>query len=234
MKHLSSFFLGILLCSLLPLYADDIPMDAMREFRNQHGQRINASVVSVEGNQVTLRRTGDNLISLPIDSLNQRDQEFIQNWHIAYLIREFLRTEVSPRDNTQRFRDDPAREGQQIFSSYQLRMSNRNPLAIGRFKIIYKTYYLADDPHSNTTVKELKHERLETEISGISGNSTFLFSTQPLLIRDYRTSSPAHFVGTDRNTVNDELLGVKIIFQSGDFRPVVIKEPANLPDLLPQ
>lgn len=65
----------VLLCLTINLYAQTTPPN-LRDWRNQQGRSIRASLVAVEGNNVILRRENGSLVEVPLTLLSAEDQAF--------------------------------------------------------------------------------------------------------------------------------------------------------------
>ncbi|MCH8474404.1 MAG: hypothetical protein LAT55_04155 [Opitutales bacterium] len=199
--------------------------EATKEFRNQHGQRFKASVVSVEDDMVTLRRSGDNLIRTPISSLRESDQQFVNDWHRAYLIENHLRVTVSDRERSQSMNDDAFRDGQTILHGYQILLQNRGSVRIQAVPIRYRVYYYVDRGEG---VRELLYEEFTDKIEEVNPRSRFLYSSNSVLIREYSPSEGTLMVGHEGPEVRDEVAGIVLHFEPGDFRLERIIHPESL------
>ena len=52
----------------------------LRVFTNKSGTTIKARVVSVSGNKVSLIRHDDRKFIVPVDSLSEEDQAYLEKW----------------------------------------------------------------------------------------------------------------------------------------------------------
>ena len=74
-----SFFLILASGFLLELMAPAAARAAPRTWTNSQGSRINGELVSVGEGKASIK-VGTRIYLVPMESLTQRDQEFIQNW----------------------------------------------------------------------------------------------------------------------------------------------------------
>ncbi|MCC5790873.1 MAG: hypothetical protein JJT75_14685 [Opitutales bacterium] len=201
--------------------------EATREFRNQHGQRFNASVVSVEGDMVTLRRSGDNLLRTPISSLRESDQQFVNDWHRAYLIANHLQTSFSDSERRQSLNDDIFRDGQTVLWGYQILFENRGSVAIHEVPIRYRVYYHVDHGGGRS---ELSYEEFTDTVEEVNARSRFLYSSNAVLLRQFGPTEGTLLVGHEGLEVRDEIAGIVLYFEPGDFRLDPVFNPGSLAD----
>ena len=67
-------------CSLQVEEGDELPQEPLRTFTNKSGKKIEARIVSSEGSKVTIARKDGKSFTIPLSSLSDADQNYIQTW----------------------------------------------------------------------------------------------------------------------------------------------------------
>jgi hypothetical protein len=67
-------------CSLQVEEDDELPQEPLRTFTNKSGKKIEARIVSSEGSKVTIARKDGKSFTIPLSSLSEADQNYIQTW----------------------------------------------------------------------------------------------------------------------------------------------------------
>ena len=206
-----------------------LPMDETREFRNEHGQRFNASVVSVEGDEVTLRRTGDNMFETPIASLSPGARQFVRDWQRAFLVEEHLEVTVNDGDREENLNEDAFRAGRNVHWGYQLLLENDGEVPIVDLPIRVRIYYYLD---RGSEGKELSYQEFHDVVEEVGAGSRSLYRTPTVMLRELRPEEGTLLIGHDSDSVEDEVAGMVLHFEPGDFRPDPIFYPESLAELV--
>ena len=67
-------------CSLQVDEDHELPQEPLRTFTNKSGKKIEARIVSSEGSKVTIARKDGKSFTIPLSSLSEADQNYIQTW----------------------------------------------------------------------------------------------------------------------------------------------------------
>ncbi|MEM0965530.1 MAG: hypothetical protein AAGJ81_05220 [Verrucomicrobiota bacterium] len=161
-RHLR--FVSVVVClsaflgsgSLVLVEASDL-----RTFTNNNGQTIRASIESVDGDSVEIRREDGQRFTIPIISLSKKDQEFIADWASSQVLaneREFkITARRKDESETRSTRGGVIIEEKDGF--YEVEIENRTGQNLENLKIRWAmrvertAYYETQDRKSDEWVK---------------------------------------------------------------------------------
>lgn len=217
-KNLYQLFLfsALLGCVILPIQAET------HTLTDQQGRTLQADIVSVDGNQVTIRRDDGQTFTLSLSSLSEADQKWLKDWAAkqdARIPQGGIELQISRGKFDSKKKDDGGgivvSEEQWGYSVILLNHTNK-PLT--GLRVEYILFVKPDsEPGKDSTASALKQRAGANKIEFLAPHTNATFRTDTISIYKQQLKSGYYWTKTGNNAaIRDTLYGVWLRAYVGD------------------
>ncbi|MCB1275043.1 hypothetical protein [Prosthecobacter sp.] len=164
-----------------------------REFTDQQGRKLDAEVVAVAGDQVSLKRAADGrAFTVPVATFSAADQGFIKEWGLANQKYSFDVTyEKKKVDSTKK------KFGAELMTtetwSYKIALRNRLPVEIQNLRVDYWVFKKEDQGKGKGTARVAASG--SNKVDSLKGSGTHSFDSLPVSLN--KTQLEGNFIYID-------------------------------------
>lgn len=126
-------------------------------------------------------------------------------------------------------REDRFRDGETVLWGSQILFQNRSQVRVRDIPLRYRIYYRVDHGGGRYV---LTYDEFTNQVEEVSPGSRFLYRSHTVLLRELEPSEGTNLVGHEGGSIRDEIVGIKVFFEPGAFRPAPLSYPENLQELI--
>lgn len=224
--------LALFLISVLAL----APFQASAEtftLTDKQGRSIKADVISVDGNQVKIKRDDGQTFELSINTLSEDDQKKLRKWAAEEATRippNALKIELSRGVFESRKQEDSATVTTEEKWGYSITVTNQSGKPVGNLKMTYVLFVKPDlEPGKDSSKATFKRTEGKSSILGIQPMAKTTIRSDTINIYKQRLK-PGWVWGKTGNSemIKDTLHGIWIKVYAGDQLVSEICTPESL------
>jgi len=205
--------------------------DDFREFTNHQGDKIQAYIIDVTGDQVKIKRQDGQIMLADIALFSNPDQNYIKKWQLD----QTLNSERIWGITARRFRGNVAKTAQgpitieDAQAGYKITVQNRSNLDLEGLDIQYKIFMWKD---AHTAKKRNDGQRLRhsgsREIPLLKKKARYEFVTDLVTLRSTKLGSGWYYKGGSEKKSKDKIKGIWIQIHKDGKKVYEYANPSNL------
>lgn len=218
---MNRFFLALMTVSLASAVGN------AREFTDAQGRKLEAEIVTLEGNQVTLKRAADGKqFTVPATMFSEADQVFIREYAANNITYSFELKNTRERVNKSSGRDGNVEIEKEEWS-YKIDLRNISRANLENATVSYWVFKRADDGGKTKAAPRLAMADSIANVS-IAKAAQYQFSTKPVTLIKTKLDGNYYYPDGTKNKSADAMGGFVVAITQGDKR---VFEYATAPDL---
>jgi hypothetical protein len=198
-----------------------------REFTDTQGRKLEADIVSLDGSQVTLKRTADGKqFTVPATTFSAADQDFIRAYaaeNVTYSF-EVKNTRERVGKSSAKMNNVATEQEEWI---YKIDLRNISRANAENVTVSYWVFVRADDGGKTKAAPRLVMADSVQEVT-IAKAAQYQLSTKPVILTKTKLDADYYYADGTKNKSSDSLGGFVVAVIQGDKR---IFEYATSPDL---
>ena len=198
-----------------------------REFTDTQGRKLEAEIMALDGNQVTLKRASDGkLFTVPATTFSAEDQAFIRDYAANNITFSFEVKNTRERVGKSSSRDGSVEIEKEDWS-YKIDLRNISRANAEKVTISYWVFVRADDGGKTKAAPRLAMADSIREVT-IAKTAQYQFATKPVTLTKTKLDGDRYYVDGAKNKSADSMGGFVVTVTQGERR---IFEYATSPDL---
>jgi hypothetical protein len=214
--HQFCLFIALLGVCITPAAAE------MRTLTDQQGRTLQADIVSVDGNQVTIRRDDGQTFTLSLNTLSEADQKWLKDWaskQDARIPQGGIELQISRGKFDSKKKDDG---GGIVLSEeqwgYSVIVLNHTSKQLTGLRVEYILFVKPDnEPGKDSTASALKQRVGSNKVDFLAPHTNATFRTETISISKQQLKPGYYWTKTGNNAaIRDTLYGVWLRAYVGD------------------
>lgn len=190
-----------------------------REFTDQQGRTIKATVIRATENEVWIRREDGPSFQVALTTLSKADQEYVARWRKIDAIRVPNALEFSARrfpEGRETFDDGSIRTTRESYG-YEITLTNRSPVDLSDLQIDYRFFVREGSPGVTGQKRPVRTQDGKDGIAFIPSRGTGSFRTKTVTLISTKLRPGWVYADGSKTATTDDLRGICVrIMQDGE------------------